>query len=69
MLVQRVILLPPDAEEGWDGRRAQAVCGLPLHPHPRPPPSQGEGNLCAKLMGSDLDKVLGTRCERSEPSG
>src|SRR5438132_7892473 len=29
-------------------------CPPPLHPHPRPPPSQGEGSLCANLMGSDL---------------
>src|SRR5262249_38271031 len=54
ILVQRVILLPPDAGEGWDGGRVQSACGQILHPHPRPPPSQGEGRLCAKLMGSNL---------------
>ena len=64
--MQRVVLLPPTAGEGpdgpaptqsrqgGDGGRAQAACGQTLHPHPRPLPSQGEGSLCAKLMGSDL---------------
>jgi hypothetical protein len=50
MLVQRVLLLPPDAGNGWDGWRAQAACGQTLHSHPSPPPSQGEGSLCANLM-------------------
>jgi hypothetical protein len=54
MLVQWFILLPPDAGEGWDGGRAQVACGQTLHPHPGPPPSQGEGSLCANLMESDL---------------
>src|SRR5712691_5127658 len=54
MLEQPVRHLPPDAGEGWNGGRAQAACSQPLHPHPSPPPSQGEGSLCANLMGSDL---------------
>jgi hypothetical protein len=54
-LEQRIIHLPPNAGEGGDGGRAQAACGQPLHPHPGPPPSQGEGSLCANLMEPDLE--------------
>src|SRR5712691_8727307 len=53
-LVRWAMLLPPGAGEGWDGGHAQAACGQALHPHPDPPPSQGEGSLCANLMWSDL---------------
>ncbi len=45
------ILLPP--ARGKVGMGASA-CGRALHPHPDPPPSQGEGSLCANLIWSDL---------------
>jgi hypothetical protein len=49
------MLLPPGAGEGWDGGHMQAACGQALHPHPGPPPSQGEGSLCANLTWSNLE--------------
>src|SRR5262249_26320924 len=70
MLVQRVILLPPDAGEDWDGGRAQAACGQALRPHPDPPPSQGEGNLWPisggriKVKGHDRGVRAMTQRER-----
>jgi hypothetical protein len=55
MLVQRVLLLPPDAGEGGDGGASAGVYGQALHPHPSSLPSQGEGSLCANLIWSYLE--------------
>jgi hypothetical protein len=30
------------------------ACGQTLHPHPGPPPSQGEGSLCANPAGEKM---------------
>src|SRR6266571_6762166 len=52
------MLLSPGAGEGGDGGHVQVAGDQALHPHPGPPPSQGEENLCANLTWSDLAFTL-----------
>jgi hypothetical protein len=59
-LVSCTLLLPPGARESGDGGPAPVAGGQTRHPHPGPPPSQGEGSLGANLTRFDL--VAYVRC-------
>src|SRR6266705_6702515 len=41
------------------GGQPHAACRETLHPHPGPPPSQGEGTLCTNSTWSDLGVAEG----------